>query len=1477
MKVNTKKYSFKALAIVLALMFTVLFIPVGELAAWARIAEEYADFSYMTIGTESEKVSTTVNMGATYTIANAYIGGSSSLRIGAIEGTPQLGTVGDDRQAVTLVRSDVTVTYGTGNSTSEPIAITEIDGGNGGYGTFVAADKGTYTITYSYVYRIGDKDYYNYYDMTVESVLSTVNINLEDNDERLFPTIIDLSQFEKDTGGNITKDFDIPVPTITGENGDEIEGFEIIVDEADIYNSETDGALEEGEEKNQLLVSIVGGHSSLNVNEGETKYLSLDGDNLPVLDGAVFNDSQYRYSDYTITYRFYHNGNFVTTLEKASTTVYESLYENYTASNLKIEPTEQFATSVQPGVEQTLPGITVTTSSGMNRQNVSNVVDVFYKLKVQYKTSAGGTYKDLDKTLYNGDDTTTEDDVLDERGYLIDVEHFTPLQEGYYTFIYEVYDIYSDLAGDPVKFTTAGQHEWRNIRDTQSPTAVVYDASVRKNDEPTYEDASSKLKTNAYPNGVIIYAVGVDDNIATPTTATLRRVVYANSNELFTIEDYDAYNLIFNYKATSTTTTDAYQNFINNNYLIRKDLIAKGLITTSEDDTDTVNSDQTLLDEYLKENYYLIVIDKGNYSEIFRYFQDVFTTIEGVTDAESMLAWISEKEADNKTLAHMDEMVELGFAFIDTEKTFGASSNNGGFNFTTYEIRYFASDVAGNSNYTPRSISLRTTDDLDAPVLSLTTTFQDTYLPETVVTFEAPTATDPSNTNNNYDSSSRMTVRTFYRLLGEKGVLEVKDGDDVLSIHDMEDIFNDLSTQQDRTDSNGIEYVNLYSGYHTAGTDNDGYVELTDSSLSEFSIDLSKVEGVTKVQIFAYAYDDAGNVGVIGREFNVANAIDSDVPNFKPANGVEMPEEAIYEQNADVELPTITIRDDLVDYVSYKINISHVNTDGTRTRISNPLNSTSYFDTKNYSYTVNGGTFVAPFSGDYSVATAMRDSANNTIVVFSHYTVASTIIVQDPVIRTTLESQTVQIDDNPVINIPTPTVDYSIDNSVDYDTYMANTDALSPDYVVVGVDENGYATDYSVANSQKYSFTPTAEDVGSTVKLYYEVRLQVYNPSEVTYHEGSYSDAISDEVFGTDYFTIVEGDGATRIKTVDENTLKIRYTDNNVYYAVKDEDGTVSAYTEANYLAGNLTGTDVSDTILASLDLLSLFTNVRMFKLTSDIYNITVQDTQGPVIDEFDYGTRTISQAQLDAGYSLTIQGLRGKAHDASGIDYERSTITVTTEYQENGQTYNPSQTLSETEVLNGKVMTLTRNGTITIRYTVYDNNGNSSSQEVVIRAGDVTKPSVNVVGIDEEDFIKSSYALSDFEDGLFTINLEYLDFEDPGTDKNDLKVEYSLVNKDTTDEEEGTITPETEVEGKSITYRITETGTYTFTVTVTDPSGNFYPREFEFTVTDEAPDATMVYQIVGTVLIVISVLVLAGVIIYFVVSKVKLDKELKK
>ena len=286
---------------------------------------------------------------------------------------------------------------------------------------------------------------------------------------------------------------------------------------------------------------------------------------------------------------------------------------------------------------------------------------------------------------------------------------------------------------------------------------------------------------------------------------------------------------------------------------------------------------------------------------------------------------------------------------------------------------------------------------------------------------------------------------------------------------------------------------------------------------------------------------------------NLEDNTDNYPPQFRSIDINNETSQEVYEQYADIELPTITVTDDLVNYMNYKINVYHINKDGTRTTISSPLNSLSSFSASDFSYTVYGGTFTAPFAGDYSVATEIKDSANNTIVVFSHYTVDNRMIVQDPVIKSTLESQTVELDDNPVISIPTPTVDYSIDNSLDYESYSAHNYDTEPDYVVLGVDADGNATDYTVSNNLQNSYIPTREDVGRMIDIYYNVTLRVYAPSEFTYHEGTYEEFLNDNEFGTNYFTLRDGDSTVKIKTVDENSYKIKFTNNNIYEVSREE------------------------------------------------------------------------------------------------------------------------------------------------------------------------------------------------------------------------------------------------------------------------------------------------------------------------------------
>ena len=1402
MKISKSKYLFKAFALVFALAFTVLFLPINEFTTWAQIGKEYTDYSYMRIGKEGETVKNTVYVGDEYTIANGYIGGSDSFVIGK---TPS----GELSSGVQLTASAITVTYGdVYSSESEKVDVPVQD--KDGVKVFTAEKEGNYTVTYSYSYTMGGKTYTNYYDMTVESKITDAAIDIENNHKNVLPSIIDLSLMKTESDSSYT-DFALPIPTITDEDGKEVEGVKVVIDSNQISSAE-----------DVVLVKVTGGAQVKDLKE--YNYLTMNEAGDVVVDGAVFKDTENGFagdmSTYTVKYSYYHNGQFVRSTTK-STTVYDSYYKNYNANNLDIETSSDLTTTAQPGIEQTLPGISVTTNKNVTPSE--ETVDVYYTVEVRYRASGSVGYQKIDVARYN-EGKDEDEKVFNEDGTLIDPTKFTPLDEGYYTFIYTATDFYGNVIS-----TDEGEYEWRNIKDTTEPTAVVYDASVKETDgTPTYEDASHKLKTQAYPNSVIVYAIGIDDNLSKQSDADLKRIVYANSEELFTIEDYDAYNLVFNYRASAGADNNAYSNLLTNNYLIRKAIAEEGK-------TDSINSDATML-TWLKEHGYLIVIDNANADKIYSYFTETFNTIGSISSLDEFKTWV--KNSENK-----EALINQGFAYINTDKTFGANSSSDGFNYSSYELRYWAKDKAGNSSYISRSMTLSSQYDTTAPKISMSTSLNDAYLPTEDVTFAAPTASDDT------DSSSRMKVVTYYRFLdSENAPIEVLDEDDTpISTNDTTGVFTDADANQDKTDENGVAYTKKYEAYKGAG-----YVDLTDASATEYTIDLS-LGGSTaeKVQIFVFTYDDSGNVGIYGVEFNVAQSIDAEIPQLKEVNINET--RAEFEQGAEISLPTLTVKDDRVDYMNFNINVYPLEEDGTRA--STPIKPVGFkqdWNKYDYLYTVQGGTFRAPFVGDYVAAMEVKDSANNTIVVFTHYTVDQTLDnIQDPVIKTSLENQTVELDDKPVVSLPTPTVDYTIDNSIDYESYKAGNydDANTPEFVVIGVDENKNATDYSTTFGQAKSFTPT--EIGEYA-VEYKVNLRVYSNKYFTYVEGTYDDDL------TNYFTLVsEEEPQVQIKTVDANTYKV-YKGGETYTITKGEDDVIT-YTKDSDSSN-------ASNEFASYEVANWYKNLRAYTLTSDTYTITVQDKKGPTIKNYDY-VDSISMDDVKTGtYKLKIQGI--EATDASGINISKSSVSITTSYKADGTTRTSYDSLTKDELLTGKEKTITLNGTITIAYTVYDNNGNSSTAEYVIKAGDVTDPSITI----EDDFVETTYALSDFQDNIFKVDLSKLSYKDNVTSTDNLDLSFKLVNNDTEEEMDALATTDNEV-----SYEITTVGNYTFSVTVTDETGNFTTREFKFEVTESDVDSTLAYKVIGTVLIVISVLVLAGVIIYFIVSKVKLDKELKK
>ena len=231
------------------------------------------------------------------------------------------------------------------------------------------------------------------------------------------------------------------------------------------------------------------------------------------------------------------------------------------------------------------------------------------------------------------------------------------------------------------------------------------------------------------------------------------------------IEDYDNFNLIFNYN--KTTANAAYENLIVNNYLI-----AKAAPATIDSDTEMV--------AWLKENGYRIVVDNANAEKIFDIFnaEDYFDGKVTATEAE-------EKKAEAIAWLKSAESLAEGFAYIDVDQTFGAPSDDKGMGIGQYYIHYIARDAAENEKDISKSMYIGTFTDEDAPEIKFTTSLSDSYLPNAKVTFDAPTPSDY------YDND--MKVRTMYRFLAGDTALEVKDDDNnTISTENLTELWADI-------------------------------------------------------------------------------------------------------------------------------------------------------------------------------------------------------------------------------------------------------------------------------------------------------------------------------------------------------------------------------------------------------------------------------------------------------------------------------------------------------------------------------------------------------------------------------------------------------------------------------------------------------------------------------------------------------------
>ena len=268
----------------------------------------------------------------------------------------------------------------------------------------------------------------------------------------------------------------------------------------------------------------------------------------------------------------------------------------------------------------------------------------------------------------------------------------------------------------------------------------------------------------------------------------------------------------------------------------------------------------------------------------------------------------------------------------------------------------------------------------------------------------------------------------------------------------------------------------------------------------------------------------------------------------------------------------------------------------------------------------------------------------------------------------------------------------------------------------------------------------------------------------------------------------------------------------------------------------------------------------------SALYTIDVVNTLAPTIsNEFK------EYEKLEKGASYDIPRVNVSTNGVNDVDWSKSKIEVLY----NGSVYKTlelDKTYESVEAENEAYnYTFRRDGTYTIKYTVVDTVGNTATKSFQVKVGDTEKPTLE---------LDSSIDFSDRKTGsTLVIDPAKITVRDNVDTDINIFDDLKIVVKNTTTGEEisNKFSNTTRVEGYE--YEISEVGTYQVTFTLTDEAGNVTTLVKEFAVTAEGADKEFPTEVVGIILLVLAILILGGVVAYFIITrkKVKSPEQIKK
>lgn len=757
--------------------------------------------------------------------------------------------------------------------------------------------------------------------------------------------------------------------------------------------------------------------------------------------------------------------------------------------------------------------------------------------------------------------------------------------------------------------------------------------------------------------------------------------------------------------------------------------------------------------------------------------------------------------------------VEEGYAYFSQEIPT--------FTTQTYRIVYEAKDTE-NTTAAEKILNMDIKvdgglDDKSAPTVKAIAGLQNAYLPTDKITFTVPSATDTED--------SRLDVISAYRYLDASRNVVANAAQDTNVIY---------------------AYANAKGIAETAPEALGWFKfdELKDGATQQ-TIDLNKkLANAAYVELFVYSIDDAGNVGYYNKTMAISQiTADSAAPELLMVENYNSEQ---VKHGAEVKLPTLTYKDANAAYMSARVYVYHVTTkDGVVSReLMNSYDMSPYPDTQTGTYVVNAGAFRADYEGKYQVVVIAKDSANNSTATYFDYTAGPFAVYENPVIDN-ISSETITLELGKAHNFASPTIAMS-----DSETYG-----------YVGLDEDKVTATYytvKVNNSASASFDAGLYFFSSLREGRYTVQYNVYLIRYVKAELKGETTAQAGEFFLDANGKLKVSDGTSKyFVMVDTKAATPKLI------ATVNEDGTGAAYTG-----------EFSDT-------------VYLYHMPSQTQTIVVSDTTKPQISaELLSGIRSYYPKAED-GRTILIPRISAYEISEDGIDTANSYVSVVrTRANGSTSTYtvhmnNWTEDSGNLKYSDGELrLHLQEDGTYTIRYHVVDHSGNYDEVSKTVRYGDTEAPKLEI----EDGFLNKKADEYKLNDKLI-LNVGKLTMSDNvTTERNDLlkTISVKVVNVDTDTEikNNGEVkvddaNPENWV--FNFDYSLKTAGEYRVTVSIKDATGWTTEKSVTFKVATGKTNATNTYQVVGTVLIVVAVLILVGVVGYFIYSKVKLDKESKK